>query len=112
MLINGSPEIVQFAADADEHLIEKPFVSGLWPAPLERLGVGPSEAQAPRADALVADHDTARGQDQLDFPQAQAEAVIQPDRLIDDFGRKAEATVRVGVVLMPDTLPQTRRWPT
>ena len=35
MLINGPPEIVQFASDADEHLIQKPFVSGLRPAPLE-----------------------------------------------------------------------------
>ena len=76
MLINGSPEVVQFASDAHEHLIEKPFVTGFRPAPLKGLGVGPSEAQAPLADGLVADHDASRCQDQLNFPQAQAEAVV------------------------------------
>ena len=35
------------------------------------------------------------GQDQLDVTQAQAEAVIEPDRVLDDLSRKAEATIRV-----------------
>ncbi len=66
MLINRSPEIMQFAANAHEHLVEKPFVTGFRPAPLERVGVGPSEAQAPLTDGLVADHDASRRQDQFD----------------------------------------------
>jgi hypothetical protein len=96
MLINRSPEVVQFASDADKHFIQKPFVSGLWPAPLEAVGIGPPEAQAPFTDSLVADHDASCGEDQLDFAQAQAEAVIQPDGLVDDFGWEAEAPVRIG----------------
>jgi len=48
---------VQLASDANKHLIEKPFVPGFRPAPLEGLGVGASEAQAPLTDGLVADHD-------------------------------------------------------
>ena len=54
MLINGSPEVVQFASDAHEHLIQEPFVAGLWPPLLERLGIGSPEAQAPFADRLHA----------------------------------------------------------
>ena len=50
VLINRSPEVVQFASDADKHLVQKPFVTALWPPPFEGLSVGPSEAQAPRAD--------------------------------------------------------------
>jgi hypothetical protein len=96
MLINGSPEVVQFAADPHEHLIQEPLVSGLWPPLLERFGIGAPEAQAPFTDCLVADHDASRRQDQFDFPQAQAKAVIQPDSLVDDFSRKAVAAVRVG----------------
>src|SRR5829696_7527237 len=87
---------MQFAADADKHLVQEPFVTGLWPAPLEALREGPSEAEAPFPDGLVADHDAPRCQEQLDFAQAQAEAVIQPDVLVDDFSRKAAAAVRVG----------------
>ena len=50
VLVDGPPQVVQFASDADEHLVEEPLVTGLRPASLESLGVGPSEAQAPRAD--------------------------------------------------------------
>jgi hypothetical protein len=96
MLINGSPEVVQFASDADEHLVQEPPVSRLWPALLEELGVALPEAQAPPADGLIADDNAPRGQDQFDFPQAQAEAVIQPDRLVDDYGWKAATAVRIG----------------
>ena len=96
MLVNRSPEVVQLAANADKHLIEKPLVTGLRPALPEALCVGPSEAQAPLADGLVADHDAPSGQDQFDLPQAQAEAVIQPNGLVDDFRRKTEAAVGVG----------------
>jgi hypothetical protein len=32
-LIHSSPQIVQHAADADEHLIQMPDVPWLWPPP-------------------------------------------------------------------------------
>jgi hypothetical protein len=96
VLVYRPPEVVQLAADADKYLIQKPFVSWSRSAPLEGFGVGPSEAQAPLADGLVANHDAARCQDQLDFPQAQAEAVIQPNGLVDDLSREAEAVIRIG----------------
>jgi hypothetical protein len=44
VLINGPPEVMQFAPDANERLIQKPFVFGLWPAQLEAVGVGSAEA--------------------------------------------------------------------
>ena len=61
MLINGSPEIMQFASDADKHLIQKPFVSGLRLPPLQRLGIGAPEAQTPLTDGLLADDDAPGG---------------------------------------------------
>jgi hypothetical protein len=50
---------------------------------------------AGKCDALVADHNAAGGQDHLDVAQAEADAVIRPDRMLDDFGRKAKVTVSV-----------------
>jgi hypothetical protein len=96
VLINGSPEIMQFALNGHEHFIQKPFVSGLRPPPLQGPGVGSSEAQALLADRLVADNDAACCQNQIDSPQAEAESVVKPNRLVNDFGRKAEAPVKVG----------------
>jgi hypothetical protein len=65
VLINGPPEVVQFASDADKHLIQKLLVAGLRPPHLEAVGVSSSEAQAPFTDCLVADHDASRRQDCL-----------------------------------------------
>jgi len=39
VLVDRPPEIVQFAADADKYLIQKPFVAGLRPAPLAGFGI-------------------------------------------------------------------------
>ena len=66
VLINGPPEVVQFASDADENLVQKSLVTGFRP-PLEGRSVAPSEAQAPLTDGLVADHNAPSCQDQLDF---------------------------------------------
>src|ERR1700745_30189 len=94
-LIDRAPKIVLLAADPDEHLVHVPLVAGLGPPPLQRIGEDPAEAQAPLADALVADDDSTRRQDQLNIPLAQAEAVIEPDRMLDDHGREAEVATRV-----------------
>jgi hypothetical protein len=91
-LTNGPSEKVQVAADSREHFIRKPFVAGLSTTALQGLGADLSGAQPP----FVANHNAPRRQDQLDLPQTQAESVIQPDGLGDNFGWKAEAMVRVG----------------
>ena len=38
VLVDGAPEIVLFAADADEDLVEEPLVARLGPTPLEGVG--------------------------------------------------------------------------
>jgi hypothetical protein len=60
------------------------------------VGEQQTEAHAPFPDTFVTDDHAAGGQDQFDLSQAQAEAVIQPDRMLDDLGRKPEAAVRIG----------------
>jgi hypothetical protein len=39
VLINSSPEVVQFASDAHEHFIQKPFVTRSQPVLLEGFGL-------------------------------------------------------------------------
>ena len=95
VLVDRTPQIVLLAANADEHLVHVPLVAGLWPSPLQHIGEDLAEAQTPLADALVADDDPARRQDQLNITQAQTEAVIQPHGMLDNLGREAKATIRV-----------------
>src|ERR1700752_4707212 len=65
ILINGTPKIMLFTADADKHLVQKPFVARSWPAPFQRVGEHPTEPQAPVTNAFVTDHDAAGSQDQF-----------------------------------------------
>ena len=96
VLVDRPPEVVQLAPDPDEDLVQVPLVARPGSAPLERGGEGVTKPPAPGADALVADHDAALGQNRLDLAQAQAEAVPEPHRMADDLGREAETAVRVG----------------
>ena len=73
-----------------------PLVARLGPSSLQRVGEQPAEAQAPLADALVGHHHAAGGQDGFDVAQAQAEAVIQSNRVFDHIGREAEAAGGIG----------------
>jgi hypothetical protein len=83
VLVDGAPEIVLPALDPDE--IHVPLVARTPPAQPVREVL--PEAIAPLPDRLVRDFHTALGQDQFDLAQAQAEAVVEPDRLVDDIGR-------------------------
>ena len=89
MLVHCPPQIVQHAPDADEHLVEVPGVSRLWSAPAQPAGEVGAKLQAPVPDTFVGHYDAALRQDQLDVPQAEAEDVIQPDRVANDVRRKS-----------------------
>jgi len=53
-----------------------------------RFGYFRASPKAPMPNAFMGHHDATFRQDQLDITQAEAEDVIQPDRVADDLGRK------------------------
>ena len=65
------------------------------------MGVMGSELVAPEADRLVGDENATPGQDVLDVPVAQTEAVVEPDRMLDDLGREPEPPVETGSAFHP-----------
>ena len=93
--IDGAPEIMQLAPDPNEHLVQVPFVTGLGPAPTKTIREARAKLQAPAPDALVGDKHAALRQEQLDVPKAQAEYVVEPNRVADQLGREAVTVVRV-----------------
>ena len=62
------------------------------PSPRQRLAGG---CVAPASYRLVGDDDATLSEDQLNIPQAQAEHVVQPDRMADNLGGEPMAVVRV-----------------
>ena len=80
----------------DEHLVPVPLVAGPWPAVAQAVGKGLAELLAPPTYRLMEDGNATFSQKSLDIPQAEAEHVIQPDRMADDLRGKAMAIVWVG----------------
>jgi len=96
VLINGTPEIVLDALNPHEHFVQVPLIARSWSPAAQAVGKAWAELLAPAPNRLIGDGDSSLGQDQLDVAQAQAENVIQPYSLADDFGRKAMAVAWIG----------------
>ena len=104
VLIHGTPKIVLHALDPDEHLVHVPLVSRPWSAASQAVRECLAELLAPLTNRLIGDNHATFSQQQLNISQAEAEHVIQPDRVTDDLGRKAVAVVRIGWGFHADSL--------
>ena len=109
VLIHRPPQIVTFAVDGEKDLIQVPLVARSGPSTAELIRIGLAELAAPLPDALVGDADPALRQDQLHLAQAQAEDVVEPDRVADGLGREAMSGVGGGLEPHPASMPQPLR---
>jgi len=62
------------------------------PAPNSPGELG-TKLDTPQSNRLVADRDTTLGHEILDITATQIEAMIEPDSVLDDLGRKSMALV-------------------
>jgi hypothetical protein len=92
-LIHGAPQILVLAVDSNEHLIQVPMVAQPSLASAQFASIGGTEFLRPLPDRLIGHDDPPLGEKILDLSEAQAEAMVSPDRLADDLGRKPIAPV-------------------
>jgi hypothetical protein len=85
VLVDGTPEPMLLAGEADDDLIEVPFVATARRSPTDAVGEFLAEFEAPLPDRLVRQRDAADSQHLLDHAQAQREPKIQPYRAADDL---------------------------
>ena len=104
VLVNGAPQEVQLALDPNEHFIEFTICRRPGSPPPHLIGKARTQLQTPLPDALIRDNDTSFSQQQFNVPKAQAEYVVQSDRVADQLGREAVAIVRVGWLAHPAIL--------
>jgi hypothetical protein len=95
VLIHRPSQIVAFAADREEYLIQMPLSRARTPTS-ELIGIQLSELAAPLADGFVGDDDPTAKEEIFHITVAQADAITQPDAMADDLGRKPMICVRVG----------------
>src|SRR3984893_8804627 len=96
VLVDGTPEPMLLPGEADDNLIEVPFVATARCSPTDAVGEFPAEFEAPLPDRLVRHRDAASSQHLLDHAQAQREPKIQPYRVADDLSGVAMAGVNLG----------------
>ena len=88
VLIDSAPEIMQLALDPNEHLVQVPLVTGSGPAPTQIAREARAKLQTLPTDTLIRNKDGALRQEQLDISKAQAEYMIETDRVPDQLGWK------------------------
>jgi hypothetical protein len=82
------------AVHADENLIQIPGIAGSGPPAAQSHGEFKAQLGPPAADTFASDHDTAFGQVELDITETEAEEMIQPHGMTDNFRRKAMAALQ------------------
>ena len=93
VLIHGTPEILLLAVDSHEHLVQVPVVAQPSLASLQFPSIVRTEFLTPLSNRLIRDNDSALGEKIFDISKAQAEAMVNPDRITDDLGRETIAGV-------------------
>src|SRR5215471_4636503 len=81
------------ASDPNHHLVEVPAIAGPRTAAAKPSRDHRAEFQHPTPDGFVGDVEPPLGEEFLDVTIAQREAQVEPDRMLDDYRRKAVAAV-------------------
>ena len=104
VLIDGAPEILPLTVDAHENFVQEPRIAEPALLSSERSRVLGTELSAPAADRLVGDCNASFHEQILDIPKAEAEPVIDPDCMTDDFTRISVSVIRRSSALHPAIL--------
>ena len=99
VLIHGTPEILLPAVDSNEDFVQVPNIAEAALMPLQFSGIVRTELLTPQSNRFIRDDDSAFGEKILDIPKAQAETMVNPDRIADDFWRETMTVIARPVVL-------------
>ena len=95
VLVDAAPQVGACAIDGRIDLIEVPPVARSGTPAAQLVGVGLPALAAPLADGLIRDDHSTFEEELFDIALAQAEAVVQPDTMADDLGRKLMVFIQV-----------------
>ena len=99
VLVNGTPKILLLTVNPDEQFVQIPSVPETTLLFLETPSKVGSEFPAPLPDGFIGNNNPAFGEEIFDITEAQAETVIDPDGVADDFRWKTVSVVtRLGAI--------------
>ena len=94
ILVDCPPEIVPVPVDREEGFIQMPLIAWLCTPSAQLMGLLLPELETPLAHRFVGYDDATFGQELFHIAVAEVEAEVEPDRVGDDFLRKAKPLVR------------------
>lgn len=99
VLIDGSRKIVSSTIDPNENFVQVPAMAEPASRPLETSSIARTELSAPDSNRFITNNDSAFGEKILDISEAQAETMVNPDGVADDFWRETVAVIARAIVL-------------
>ena len=94
VLVHGSPKIMAFAADCDEHFVHVPDVAESALSSPQSAGIRWSKLSAPRSNGFAGYGDATLSEQVPGIAKAQREPMVQPDGMADDLGWKTVASIQ------------------
>ena len=105
VLAHRAPEILALPVDGDEELVQMPRIAESPLSPLEPPRVVRAELLTPLPNGFVRHDDAPFGGQFLHISETEAVAVVDPDRVADDVGRKAMSQVAGATRVHSDIVP-------
>jgi hypothetical protein len=99
ILIHGTPQILLLPVDSNEDFVQVPNIAQAALTPFQFSGVVGTELLTPDSNGFIRDDNPALGQKILNIPEAQAEAMVNPHSIANDFWREAMTVIARAAVL-------------
>lgn len=93
VFVDSTPQILLPALDLDEQLVQMPGAALAAPAVPQPPCVVEPERSTPLPNRLIRHGDPPFGEEVFDIPETQAETVVEPDGVTDDFRGKSVSAV-------------------
>ena len=93
VLVDRAPQILLATLDRDEPLVERSGVSHPTAAAPPPPRVDRTEPLAPLPNRLVGDRHASLREEIFDIAEAEAEPMVEPDRVADDVGRESISVI-------------------
>jgi hypothetical protein len=88
VLIDGSPQILLLSLNRDKHFVEMPGVTQAALSFFQFASISRTKLLTPLTNGFIGDGDAAFCEELFDFTETEAEPMVQPDRVADNFRRK------------------------
>ena len=99
VLVHGTPQILLLAVDSNQDFVQVPNITKAALPPFQFSGIFRTELLRPESNRFIRDDDSPFGEKILDISEAQAETMVNPDGIADDFWSETMTVIGRPIVL-------------